>query len=95
MRFEFPCEHDSRETTAGVEVPGFYDGILFWACEVCGRIWHRWPMMPDAYSVKMRKLAIVAMQTWERARHADAEQGGEAGQDCPASAASDVPELGR
>lgn len=28
--------------TIGVELPGVYDGILFWQCPDCGYRWHRW-----------------------------------------------------
>ena len=28
----------------GVEVPGTYDGILYWQCPDCGHRWHRWPV---------------------------------------------------
>ncbi len=27
----------------GVEIPGVYDGVLYWACPACDRLWHRWP----------------------------------------------------
>lgn len=27
----------------GVEVPGVYDGVLFWQCPDCGHRWNRWP----------------------------------------------------
>lgn len=26
-----------------VEVPGVYDGHLFWMCPVCDGTWHNWP----------------------------------------------------
>lgn len=26
----------------GVEVPGVYDGVLYWRCPDCGAAWHRW-----------------------------------------------------
>jgi len=26
----------------GVEVPGVYDGVLYWECPDCGAAWHRW-----------------------------------------------------
>lgn len=32
--------HYSRKL--GVEVPGLYDGILFWRCPDCRGSWHRW-----------------------------------------------------
>lgn len=25
----------------GVEIPGVYDGVLYWACPDCGARWHR------------------------------------------------------
>ena len=27
----------------GVEIPGVYDGVLFWQCPDCGGRWHRFP----------------------------------------------------
>lgn len=27
----------------GVEIPGVYDGCLYWQCPDCGHRWHRWP----------------------------------------------------
>lgn len=33
--------HYSR--TIGVNIPGVYDGVLYWACPDCGGTWHRWP----------------------------------------------------
>ncbi len=27
----------------GIEIPGVYDGVLFWQCPDCGAQWHRWP----------------------------------------------------
>lgn len=33
--------HFRREI--GVEVPGVYDGILYWICPDCPGKWHRWP----------------------------------------------------
>jgi hypothetical protein len=27
----------------GMEIPGQYDGVLFWECPDCGGRWHRWP----------------------------------------------------
>ena len=27
----------------GVEIPGVYDGELYFACPDCGGRWHRWP----------------------------------------------------
>lgn len=32
--------HFGREV--GHEIPGVYDGILFWSCPDCGGAWHRW-----------------------------------------------------
>ena len=29
--------------TVMVEIPGVYDGGLFYRCPDCGRAWHRWP----------------------------------------------------
>ena len=26
----------------GVNIPGVYDGVLFWQCPFCGGRWHRW-----------------------------------------------------
>jgi hypothetical protein len=28
----------------GVEIPGAYDGILYWNCPDCAANWHRWPL---------------------------------------------------
>lgn len=28
----------------GVEIPGVYDGILYWGCLQCGHAWQRWPV---------------------------------------------------
>lgn len=45
------CGIDLRETwsdgrtgyrTIGVELPGVYDGTLFWMCPVCEGTWHAW-----------------------------------------------------
>jgi hypothetical protein len=33
--------HFRREI--GVEIPGVYDGVLFWQCPDCAGRWHRWP----------------------------------------------------
>lgn len=30
-------------STVGVEIPGVYDGVLFWQCPDCGGCWHRFP----------------------------------------------------
>ena len=27
----------------GVEIRGFYDGVAYWQCMVCGHRWHRFP----------------------------------------------------
>lgn len=37
--------HFSRKI--GVEVPGVYDGVLYWQCPDCGWRWHRWTNMPS------------------------------------------------
>jgi predicted RNA-binding Zn-ribbon protein involved in translation (DUF1610 family) len=29
--------------TIGQEIPGVYDGVLYWFCPDCGGKWHRWP----------------------------------------------------
>ena len=29
--------------TIGVEIPGIYDGTLFWQCPDCDKKWHRFP----------------------------------------------------
>jgi len=26
----------------GIEIPGVYDGVLYWQCPDCGRRWNRW-----------------------------------------------------
>lgn len=28
----------------GHEVQGVYDGVLWWSCRDCGRLWNRWPV---------------------------------------------------
>ncbi|MPZ66207.1 MAG: hypothetical protein GEU83_12060 [Pseudonocardiaceae bacterium] len=35
------ASHYSR--TLGVEIPGVYDGVLYWRCPDCGGRWHRFP----------------------------------------------------
>jgi len=33
----------------GVEVPGVYDGVLYWQCPDCGAAWHRWKAAGDLH----------------------------------------------
>lgn len=40
-KFYGTATHFGREI--GVEIPGVYDGILFWTCPDCGGAWHRFP----------------------------------------------------
>lgn len=37
------CRAD-RSAVIGVNIPGVYDGVLFWACMNCSHAWHRWPV---------------------------------------------------
>lgn len=34
---------DGTNGVLGVELPGVYDGVLYWQCPDCGGRWHRWP----------------------------------------------------
>lgn len=34
--------HFSR--VIGVEIPGVYDGVLYWLCPACSHRWHRFPV---------------------------------------------------
>lgn len=36
-------------TKIGMEIPGVYDGILFWVCPVCNGRWHRFSENDDRY----------------------------------------------
>lgn len=46
--------HYSRKL--GVEIPGVYDGVLYWACPDCGARWHRWSAISEL-GADMRKAA--------------------------------------
>lgn len=36
------CDSDaSGGNRMGVNIPGAYDGVLFWRCMFCGHDWHR------------------------------------------------------
>lgn len=36
------CDSDaSGANRMGVNIPGAYDGVLFWRCMFCGHDWHR------------------------------------------------------
>lgn len=41
-----PCGHCDAEADhlISVEVPGVYDGVLFWACRCCGATDNPWPV---------------------------------------------------
>lgn len=41
-----------------VEIPGVYDGGLFYACPSCGGAWHRWP--EDHYLYKRADIHVRA-----------------------------------
>lgn len=43
----------------GVEIPGAYDGILFWACTACGQAWHRF-----GYTHPLHARAVPHVQAW-------------------------------
>jgi len=47
----------------GVEIPGVYDGVLFWLCPDCDGTWHRWPVGDWLYAK-----AAAVMATWRRAK---------------------------
>lgn len=38
-------EHDGKTYShlIGVEIPGLYDGTLFWQCPFCEGRWHKFP----------------------------------------------------
>ena len=35
------CPGCSAKDVLGVEVPGVYDGVLYWVCDACGVAWAR------------------------------------------------------
>lgn len=47
---------------AMVEVPGVYDGGLYWMCPACGHAWHRWPV-----GHRLRERAAPYVMTANRA----------------------------
>lgn len=36
------CPNCSSVHRVGIEVRGFYDGVLYWKCKECGKCYHRW-----------------------------------------------------
>lgn len=54
--------HYSR--VIGVEVPGVYDGILYWLCPDCGHKWHRWP---EGHPLRARAERYVIDQSYRGA----------------------------
>jgi len=51
--YELGVTHYSR--MIGVEVPGVYDGVLYWACPDCGAKWHRFKA--DGWGAGLHKAA--------------------------------------
>ena len=51
--YEEGVTHYSR--MIGVEVPGVYDGVLYWACPDCGARWHRFG--GDGWGADLHKAA--------------------------------------
>lgn len=43
LRDDEPCPRCSFVHIVGIEVPGVYDGILYWGCPACNFRWHHWP----------------------------------------------------
>jgi hypothetical protein len=35
------CDSTDPQKRWGHEIPGVYDGILFWSCASCGHVWPR------------------------------------------------------
>ena len=38
------CGNTDGSKLMGIEVPGVYDGVLYWRCLACGQQWNRWPV---------------------------------------------------
>lgn len=49
-----PGEHYGREL--GVNIPGIYDGVLYWQCPDCGGRWHRFAA-DQPYYARLRQRA--------------------------------------
>jgi len=51
--YESGVTHYSR--MIGVEVPGVYDGVLYWSCPDCGARWHRFK--PYGWAILLNQAA--------------------------------------
>jgi len=51
-----------------MEIPGAYDGVLFWHCEECGHGWHHWREGQRPYD-----LAETYVAAWNEAEGALAD----------------------
>jgi formate dehydrogenase maturation protein FdhE len=60
---------------AGVVVRGVYDGVLYWECMACAKVWHRFRPPDDRYNAahehienRRTALRIAAEREWNRER---------------------------
>ena len=49
------CPECSFEEYVGYEVPGVYDGVLYWVCPSCGHAFPRWVGPMDQRMVQLSK----------------------------------------
>lgn len=41
-RLSYEVDGKTYSRVIGIEIPGVYDGVLYWRCPCCGYDWHRW-----------------------------------------------------
>ena len=65
----------SDKDVAGVVVRGVFDGVLYWECMSCAKVWHRFRPPDDRYAAahehiehRRETLRIAAEREWNRER---------------------------
>jgi len=68
----------SSDNVAGVIERGIHDGVLYYECMKCAKVWHRWQPPDRLYyaaheHIEMRReaLRLAAEREWNREREAN------------------------